>query len=312
MTLILTGSDVRHLLPLDDCIAAVELAFRAHGQGLIEAGVLSAHAQDGAFHIKTALVGGRFGAKANANFPGNPQRHGLPAIQGVMLLFDANDGRPLAVLDSIELTALRTAAATAVAAKYLARRDAMTVAIVGCGRQGRVQLEAVRRVVPVTKTFAFDADRDRSHSFSRDLDAIAVDTLDGIDADIWVTCTPSRVAFLQKSHVKPGAFVAAVGADNPTKSEITSELMAASRIVTDVTDQCAEIGDLHHAIAARAVTRDDVVAQLGEIVAGRRDVRRTSDDVVVFDSTGAGFQDTAAATVVYERALAGGYLDVVL
>jgi alanine dehydrogenase len=302
VTLTLTGDDVRRLLPLDDCIAAVEAAFRAHGQGRIEAGVLSAHVHDGAFHIKTALVGGYFGAKANANFPSNPARHRLPAIQGMMLLFDASDGRPLAVMDSGELTALRTAAATAVAAKYLAPRRAETVIVVGCGKQGRVQLEAVRHVLPLKRAFAFDADPERARSFARDLDTTAISSLDGVDADIWITCTPSREAFLRVDHVKPGAFVAAVGADNPSKSEITPELMAASRIVTDVTEQCVEIGDLHHAIVAGAVKRSDVVAQLGEVIDRAMTIRRTDDDIVVFDSTGAGFEDTAAASVVYERA----------
>ena len=298
MTLTLTAADVRKLLPLDDCIAAVEASFLAHGQGKIEAGVLSVHAHDGAFHTKSALVGNYFGVKTNANFPSNPSQHRLPSIQGVMILFDANNGVPLAVMDSGELTALRTAAATAIAAKYLARRGAESVIVVGCGRQGKVQLEAVRRVLPLKRAFAFDVDPKRV----RELDATPVASLDGIDADIWITCTPSREAFLRVGHVKPGAFVAAVGADNPTKSEITPELMAASRIVTDVTEQCVEIGDLHHAIAAGAMKRSDVVAQLGEVVDRGIDVRRNDDDIVVFDSTGAGFQDTAAASVVYERA----------
>ena len=269
-----------------------------HGKGEVESGVMSAHAHDGAFHTKTALVGARFGAKTNANFPGNPAKNGLPSIQGVMLLFDATDGRPLAVMDSGELTALRTAAATAVAAKYLAPRNARSVCVVGCGRQGRAQLEAVRRVLDLDRAYAFDVDRQNC----RALDATPVESLDNVDADVWITCTPSRTPFLRREHVKPGAFVAAVGADNPAKSEITPELMAASRVVTDVTDQCVEIGDLHHAIVAGAMRRDDVVAQLGEVIARGLTVRRSDDDIVVFDSTGAGFQDTAAASVVYERA----------
>lgn len=298
MTLTLSSQDVARYLSLDDCIIAVESAFRLHGQGKIEAGVSSVHAAGGAFHIKTALVGDRFGAKTNANFPDNPAQRGLPMIQGVMLLFDAGDGRPLAIMDSIELTALRTAAATAVAAKYLAPRDAQSVIIAGCGKQGRIQLEAIRKVIDVKTAYAFDTNRE----CARQLDAIVVDSLDDIDADIWITCTPSRQAFLRREHIKPGAFIAAVGADNPSKSEISPELMAASRLVTDVTDQCVEIGDLHHAIAAGAVTRNDVVAQLGEVIARRLNVRRADDDIVIFDSTGAGFQDTAAASVIYDRA----------
>jgi ornithine cyclodeaminase/alanine dehydrogenase-like protein (mu-crystallin family) len=160
-----------------------------------------------------------------------------------------------------------------------------------------MQLEALRRVIPLQRVFAFDTDPQRA----REMDATPVTTLESRDTDIWVTCTHSRTPFLRREHVRDGAFVAAVGADNPSKSEITPELMAAARIVTDVTDQCAEIGDLHHAIAAGVVTRDDVIAELGQVVAGRT-VRKSDADIVIFDSTGTGFQDTAAAALIYERA----------
>ena len=120
-TLVLTRRDVQELLGLDDCIAAVESAFRLHAEGRsLGPGVLGVPARDGGFHIKAAgLELGRryFAAKTNANFPDNPRRHGLPAIQGGIVLCDADDGRPLAVMDSIEVTVRRTAAATAVAAK---------------------------------------------------------------------------------------------------------------------------------------------------------------------------------------------------
>ena len=319
--LLLTGDDVAALLSIDDCIAAVEEAFRAHGEGRLGApGVLSAHEHDGAFHIKTATLGRYFAAKTNANFPGNPAKHGLPTIQGVLLLFDATNGRPLAVMDSGEITILRTGAASAVAAKHLARRDARSVAVVGCGRQGRVQLEAISRVREIEHAFALDASGDAAHDYAREMCARvgfhvqAADDLNAMrDADVWITCTTSRAAFLGAEHVKPGAFVAAVGADNPEKAELAPELMRAALVVTDITEQCATIGDLRTAIQAEAMTRDAVYAQLGEVVAGRKRGRETDDEIVVFDSTGAGFQDTAAAAIVYERALAAGRgLDVQL
>ena len=304
-TLLLTGADVAELLSLDDCIDAVEEAFRAHGEGRLGApGIVSAHEHDGAFHIKTAALqlGQRryFGAKANANFPGNPSRHQLPSIQGVMLLFDAHDGRPLAIMDSIELTILRTGAATAVAAKHLARRDSRSVAIVGCGRQGRVQLDAVRRVLPIERVMVFDANREAAEAFGEDV----ADNLEAMhDADLWITCTPSKRAFLGTQHIKRGAFIAAVGADNPEKSELEPELMRGALVVADLTDQCATIGDLRVAIAAGAMTREQVYAELGEVVVGMKRGRESDDEIVVFDSTGIGFQDTAAAAIVYERAL---------
>jgi ornithine cyclodeaminase/alanine dehydrogenase-like protein (mu-crystallin family) len=295
MTLLLTGSDVADLLTLDDCIAAVEEAFRAHGEGRLHPpGILSAHEERGAFHIKTAAVNGRFGAKANANFPGQ-----VPSIQGVMLLFDASNGRPLAILDSIELTVLRTGAATAVAAKYLARRDSRTAMIYGAGRQGRVQLDAVSRVLPIERVYVHDVDQERAEKFAYETGA---QVRLAESPDVIITCTPSKQAFLET----PAPFIAAVGADNPSKSEIAPSLMRSSRVVADLADQCAEIGDLRTAIAAGAMSRDDVHAELGAIVAGRKPGRTRDDEVFIFDSTGIGFQDTAAASIAYDRAIRGG------
>src|SRR5438067_2354851 len=160
MTLLLTGSDVADLLTLDDCIAAVEEAFRAHGEGRLHPpGILSAHEERGAFHIKTAAVNGRFGAKANANFPGQ-----VPSIQGVMLLFDANDGRALAIMDSIELTVLRTGAATAVAANHLARR------CVRGARRDRRRQEA--RPHPRRRGVHLRLDRHRVSGYGRGFDRL--------------------------------------------------------------------------------------------------------------------------------------------
>ena len=151
-SLVLTRKDVQELLTLPECIAAVERAFRLHGEGKAAAPALaSVHADEGAFHIKAGLleVGGRtyFAAKTNANFPHNREQHALPTIQGSISVCDATNGFPLAIMDSIEITILRTGAATAVAAKYLAAEDASTVAICGCGVQGRVQLRSVAEVL---------------------------------------------------------------------------------------------------------------------------------------------------------------------
>src|SRR5580765_1219338 len=160
-TLLLTRKDVSELLTLNDCVLVVEQAFRLQGEGQAPApGVLGVHAQGGGFHIKAGtlpLSRNYFAAKTNANFPGNPAR-GLPTIQGVILLFDADNGQVLAAMDSMEITTLRTGAATAVAAKYLARKDSRIATICGCGNQGRVQLEALALVCPITRAYAFDLD----------------------------------------------------------------------------------------------------------------------------------------------------------
>jgi ornithine cyclodeaminase/alanine dehydrogenase-like protein (mu-crystallin family) len=319
-TIVLTKRDVRSLLEIDDCITVVEDAFRRHADGQTFApGVLGAHVTGGGFHMKTAGLAGAaeravFAAKVNANFPANPTRHALPTIQGVVLLFDATDGRPLAVMDSIEITSVRTAAATAVAARHLASANARTVTICGCGEQGRSQLRALTRVRTIGRVFAYDVDGARSVDYATemtrelDIEITPVHTLDDAthQSDIWVTCTPARHWFLGRRHVRHGAFVAAVGADNQEKQEIDPALLAESTVVADVLDQCVTIGDLHHALELGVMQREDVHAELADIVSGRRRGREREDETIVFDSTGTALEDVATAKLVYERAVASG------
>ncbi|HKZ33452.1 MAG TPA: ornithine cyclodeaminase family protein [Vicinamibacteria bacterium] len=317
-TLILTRRDVQELLGLDECIAAVESAFRLHAEGKsLAPGVLAVRARDGGFHIKAAgLELGRhyFAAKTNANFFSNPSRHGLPAIQGVVVLCDADDGRPLAVMDSIEVTIRRTAAATAVAAKWLARKDSATATVCGCGSQGREQLRALSRVLPLARAHAYDADEAVARSYARELsDELGIEITPARDlaaalgdSDVCVTCTPSRGAFLMREHVRPGTFVAAVGADSPDKQELEPRLLAHAVLVVDVLEQCASIGELHHALEAGVLTRAAVHSELAEVLTGRRPGRQSDQEITIFDSTGTALQDVAAAALVYEKAVAKG------
>jgi ornithine cyclodeaminase/alanine dehydrogenase-like protein (mu-crystallin family) len=125
-------------------------------------------------------------------------------------------------------------------------------------------------------------------------------------SDIWVTCTTARGWFVGREHVAPGTFAAAVGADHPEKQEIEPELLAASTVVVDVLQQCAAMGELHHALDAQVMGVDDVHAELAEVVSGRRPGRQYPEEIIVFDSTGTALEDVAAAALVYERALATG------
>jgi alanine dehydrogenase len=312
--LFLTPRDVQELLTLDECIAAVTCAFRLHGEGkAAPPGVLGVHASDGGFHIKAGLLdlgAIYFAAKVNGNFPENGHRLGLPTIQGVIVLCDGANGTPLAVMDSREITTLRTGAATAVAAKYLARRDSRTVTICGCGNQGRVQLAALSRVCSLDSAFAYDKDGELALRFAREMETrLKISVIATADlaaavrqSDICVTCTPARHPLAGLDHVNPGTFVAAVGADNPEKQELPPTLMARSKIVCDTLEQCAAMGDLHHALEAGAVHRADVHAELAEIVAGKKPGRESADEITIFDSTGMALQDVAAAAAVYEKA----------
>jgi alanine dehydrogenase len=301
MTLLLGRADVERLLTPDSCVAAVEDAFRRHALGETSPpGILGMQVGAGSFHIKAAGLDGAFAAKLNANFPGNPAR-GLPTIQGVVIVSDAQDGRLLALMDSMAITALRTAAATAVAAKYLSRTDSKTLLICGCGAQASAQLAALLAVRRPKRVLAYDQDPARAAALAG---ATVVSNLGKAvgESDIVVTCTTARRYFVTREMVRPGTFIAAVGADHEEKQEIEPQLMAHAKVVTDLTEQAAAIGDLHHAIDAGVMSRDDVHAQLGEVVAGRKSGRSRDDEITIFDSTGTGLQDAAAALAVYRRA----------
>ncbi|MEO8441785.1 MAG: ornithine cyclodeaminase family protein [Betaproteobacteria bacterium] len=315
-TLIFNRSDVERLLTLDECIAAVEDAFAQHARGKTSPpGVLGMHAPDGGFHIKAALLTldrPYFAAKTNSNFAQNGARHGLPTIQGVVVLCDADNGFPLAVMDSMSITALRTAAATAVAAKYLARNDCAVALVCGCGTQGKVQLRALCRVRKPRQIYAFDQDAQKAAAFAAELSpelGIPVTVAPELHAavaqsNIVVTCTTAKRYFITRDMVKPGTFLAAAGADNPEKQEIEPALLASATVVVDILEQCAEIGDLHHALAAKVMTRTDVHAELGQVAAGIKPARQRDDEIIVFDSSGTALQDVAAAAAVYRRGIA--------
>jgi ornithine cyclodeaminase/alanine dehydrogenase-like protein (mu-crystallin family) len=308
-TLLLTRSDIAALLDMRDCIDAVETAFRLHAGGRTgPPGILGMHVPGGGFHVKAAALPPFFAAKTNANFPANPKAHGLPTIQGAILLFDAGNGCLLAIMDSAEVTALRTGATTGVAARHLARRDASTLTLVGCGAQAAAQLRAVRAVRELRRVFVLDLDAALAARFAQAHGAeVATDLRGALAAsDICITCTTSRRTLIESAWVPPGCFVAAVGADSEHKQEIDPALFRTARVVVDSLEQCAAIGDLHHAIDAGAIARDAVHAELGEIAAGHKPGRESEAETILFDSCGVALGDVAAAAAVYQGALESG------
>jgi alanine dehydrogenase len=323
-TLLLRRRDVEKLLSLKDCIDAVEEIFRLQGDGKVSAtGILGVKAASGGLHVKAGLLLGDKSyivTKLNTNFPGNRAQSDLPTIQGVIVLYDAENGVPLAILDSIDLTTKRTAAATAVAAKYLARRNSSVATICGCGQQGRAQLRALRLVLPLKKVYVFDLDERAAQNLATELGneldleiEFARNLRDAIQqSDACVTCTTSRQFFVRKEDASPGAFIAAVGADDTDKQEIDPALMATAKVVADSREQCSAIGDTHHAIAQGLMGKEDVYAELAEIVADHKPGRINDDEIIIFDSTGVAIEDAVAAAAVYEKARAasiGNYFE---
>jgi alanine dehydrogenase len=315
-TLLLRRSDVAHLVTLRECIDAVEKIFRWQGEGKVAAPeILGVRSAKGGLHVKAGLLENDRSylvAKLNTNFPGNTRQFGFPTIQGVIVLYDGESGYPLAVIDSIDITVKRTAAASAVAAKYLARPDSSIVTICGCGTQGHAQLCALHTIFPLKKIQAFDTDESRAKKFAAALAdelKLEIEPVHDLEqairkADICVTCTPSRQFFVRKENVSAGTFIAAVGADDEHKQEIDPALLASSKVVADNLAQCSTIGELHHAIRQGLMRKEDAYAELSEIVAGRKRGRTRVEEIIIFDSTGVATEDAVVAVTVYEKARA--------
>lgn len=316
---ILPRADIARLMDFEAYVAAVEAGFRAHAEGrTLPPGVLHVPTSDGSFHVKAAGIvedeRAFVAVKVNGNFPANRARHGLPTIQGAILLADARRGTPLALLDSAEITVQRTSAASALAARFGARADARSAAICGCGLQGRAQLQALAHGRMLARVCAWDVERGAAEAFAAEMSArhavdvvVASSPAEAVrEADLIATCTPSRAAYLFAHDVRPGAFIAAVGADSPGKQELEPALLARARVVADLAEQALTMGDSQHALAAGLMRRADIVAELGELLTGRARARTRAEDIVVFDSSGTALQDVAAALEVYTRACAVG------
>jgi ornithine cyclodeaminase/alanine dehydrogenase-like protein (mu-crystallin family) len=317
-SLLIKRKDVSTLLTIEECVLGVEQAFKLRALGKAPPpGILGVHAQQGTFHIKAGIlnVGSEyFVSKTNANFPQNMKRNGLPTIQGIINVSDARDGRLLALLDSIEITIIRTGAATAVAAKYLSNPESTTATICGCGHQGRISVKALMAVRGIKKVYAYDIDASISKKFAAQLRRelnIEIEAVDDFRAalamsDICVTCTPAKKFFISTRDIKPGTFIAAVGSDNEDKQELDPVLLASNAVVADSIEQASKIGELHHALDHGVMKIDDVRAELGDVIAGLKPGRTTKEEIVIFDSTGTALQDAAAAAVVYEKAIERG------
>lgn len=321
-TLLLARSVIAGLATTRDYLDAMQRAFT----GLAEQRyrlpeVLHLPAQRGAFHVKSAArvePPALAVIKINGNFPGNASTHGLPTIQGMIAVLDAERGCVLAIMDSTEITARRTAAATALAARHVARAGSRTLGLIGCGTQARYHVEALSDVAQLETILFYDSRDDAASAFEasvRERGPAARRAADpraaARETDIVVTVTTSSTPVLALDDVARGAFVAGVGADNASKHELAPDLLAASRVVVDSRAQAAAGGDLHHAIASGTMSVEDVYAELSEVVSGAKPGRGHADERYVFDSTGLAVQDHAAVEMVFERASARGGLPTI-
>ena len=295
-------------------VGAVREAFRADGEGRAHVPAvinLEIPGAQGEFHVKTAHIDGvpHVAVKIASGFYGNAAK-GLPSGSGMLAVFDAATGFPVALLlDNGFLTDIRTGAAGAVAASVLARRGALTVGVVGSGTQARWQVRCLREVCRVDHILAWSRTGEHLERYCVEMrdegfEASSARSVEDVcrGADVLITTTPSRVPLVRPEWLHEGMLVLAVGADAPGKRELEAGCFGrADLVVVDRLEQCAGFGELKGALAAGAVTLERVHARLGEIVAGRKPGRMDDRQIAIADLTGVGFQDTAIASAALER-----------
>lgn len=313
--LVLDSETVLATLNMPACIDLMAATQAAISRGEIELPLRSMlQVTDGAgyFGVMPGEIGSAevFGAKLVTLFPANPDR-GIPAVQGHILLFDRADGTPLALVEASSVTALRTAAASAAATRVLAREDAATLAVLGCGVLAETHLEAMLAVRPVRDVRIWGRNFDKATAFAQshaDEDGAVVravaDAAEAVaGADLVCTVTGSHTPLLEGDWLSPGAHVNLVGAHNPATREADGRVLERGRVYTEITEfALAEAGDLLLAIEEGHFARTDIVGEIGQAIDGQVPGRSSESEITVYKSLGNTAQDLAAAHYVYAQA----------
>ena len=284
-----------------EAVEAVREAFMQHARGSwAMPSKVYVDAVEGDFRAMPAAGAGHAVLKWVTSFPGNPSR-GLPTVSGVVLLSDAATGELRALLDAGAVTALRTGAAAVLAAEVLAIESVSAAAVIGCGVNGR----AVARTFLARgrNVLLWDARPEQAAALAGELGdgaSVARDASVALSTEVVVTVTPGHEPVFRDGDLSSGQHVSLMGADGPGKAEITDGELARARIVCDEWEQASHNGDLGHALAAGVIRREDV-AELGRVLLGAEEGRRTAEEITIFDSTGLAVQDLAVALAVYRR-----------
>lgn len=317
-TLLLNRQDVSSLIDTKDVIAAVEQAYKAFNSGLVvQPAYTCMHLPPPRGEIDFKLGYCRdnevISMKASSGgFQNNPVEHGVPSGMGTVLLFDARSGALVCVMDGSLITGLRTGAAGAVSVKLLARRNAKTIASIGTGNQARMQIRAIREVMAIESVLAWDEQATALNSFKADIELgfgipveVARSKRHAVEAaDIVVTTTRGKGSLVEAAWVRPGTHIVAIGTDTQGKQELEPEIFRNAKIVNDSIVQCTEKGETWHPLNSNVIGRDDIHAEIGDILLGRKAGRETDDEVTIFDSTGMAIQDNTTAHRIYLNAIA--------
>lgn len=305
------------LLEMEEVIETVENVYKEKSLGSGKVFSLVFHEFERAvadMDIKSGTLDsmGVYGLKLVSWFAENGKK-GLPALSGVVMLFDRETGLPLGLIDAVHMTGMRTGAAGAIGAKHLARKDSGVMLMVGAGHQASYQIRAMQSVFPnLKKVMVHDpiqfenASRFvKAFSYKRDgIEYIPVENIEGAVriADIIVTATPSRKPMIMKEWVKKGTHFSCMGSDMEGKQEIDPEILKVSKLVADDIGQSVSVGEFEIGIKTNVISRNDIICEIGDVLIGKNNVRTSSDDITIYDSTGIGLQDIAVGHLAIKKA----------
>jgi ornithine cyclodeaminase len=307
---VVTRAEIERIAPEIDVVAAMERAFKAYSAGraiVPPVGELLFRDPPGDAHIKYGYIEGDdvFAVKVATGFYDNPKR-GLAPNSGLVLVFDARTGFPSAVLlDEGHLTNLRTAAAGAVAAKYLGPRQVSAIGVLGAGVQARMQAIQLQSVVSCRDLVLWARRPDAAKACALDLEAAGFSVTIAespaavaASANLIVTATAATAPLLDGAAIRPGTHITAVGSDTEDKCELASNVLAkADVLVADSIAQCLVRGEIHRALAAGVIDPNSVI-ELGSVIAGEARGRTSDDQITVADLTGVAVQDIELAKAV--------------
>jgi len=316
---VISAREVRELLPFDACVAAVQQAMRGVSAGNVLMPLrqfMSLPSGDGRLAWMPGYLGEPecFGIKLLSLFPGNP-KVGLSSHVGLYVLYESAHGRPIAIMEASALTAIRTAAASVVATRALARADSRTLAVIGTGEEARSHIDAFQAVRPFERVIVWGRREEAAHAlaeYARRAGCAQVEVAASVgaavaEADVICTVTGSSTALLSGRDVRKGTHLCLVGASIPTSREVDDDLVAMSRYFVDYRGSAmAQAGELLDAIKAGRVTESHIVGEIGEVLGGAVAGRLAADDVTVYKSLGVAAQDLVSALVVYRHALERG------
>ncbi|WP_169392043.1 MULTISPECIES: iminosuccinate reductase BhcD [Psychrobacter] len=255
-------------------------------------------------------AGKALGLKSGGYWPGNEAK-GLTNHQSTIFLFDPDTGKLRALVGGNYLTAVRTAAASAVSIAHLARKDSKVLGMIGAGHQSTFQLRAALEQRKFEKIVAWNENKDRLGNLQAiaeeagiPFEVVERDQL-GAESDVIITITSAFEPLLMKAWIKPGTHIACMGTDTKGKQEVDPELIAAATVFTDEIAQSITIGEAQHAVAQGLIKESDITP-IGDVINGKHPGRSSDDEITIFDGTGVGLQDLAIASVAADLAIAKG------